>query len=285
MCVGKIILYISIIIQVLFFLLFIVGTNEVFNPIKMICLSIPYSLFIFISSKIWLNIVNEMCSNGLDLQSIMVLLSPVIYVLVCIMCYFLGMILNKIFNIGAGKKIQNIKITNEFKEYIDNSDFNLIEYDKYKKNVLEKYDEKTKEKILHNELFLNKGWTINNMVNNPYSFEIIGNNRNSDKRGLIILDKKTSSGWSGYLKIVKFSIDVDSNISNYSNTEIINEENGYEIEFKTTSDYQDIMEIKGVGNDRGIYSSKMNLSVWRILLNVIILIIIVYIFYLAIFKY
>ena len=132
--------------------------------------------------------------------------------------------------------------------------------------------------------YLNKGWTINNMVNNPYSFEII-EIIEFDKRGLIILDKKTSSGWSGYLKIVKFSIDVDSNISNYSNTEIINEENGYEIEFKTTSDYQDIMEIKGGGNDRGIYSSKMNLSVWRILLNVIILIIIVYIFYLAIFKY
>ena len=154
------------------------------------------------------------------------------------------------------RKIKDIKVTNEFKDYIDDNIFNLIEYDNYKKDILVKYSENTNERKLHDELFLEKEWTIKNLINNPYSFEIIGNSRNKDKRGLIILENKTVKGWNGYLKIVNFDKEVDSNINNYSNNSIINEEYGYEITIRTTSDYQDIMVIKGVGNDRGIYSCK-----------------------------
>ena len=285
MCIGKIILYISIIFQILFFILFVLGMNSLLNPIKLISIGVPYGLFIYLWFKLWKNIIGEMCLKGLDFESVMVLIYPIVYLIFLIICYFVGLLLGKIFNYGAGEKIQNIKVTNEFKDYIDNNIFDIIEYDNYKKDILVKYAENSDERNLHNELFLDKGWTIKNLTNNPYSFEIIGNGRNNDKRGLIILENKTTKGWNGYLKIVKFNREVDSNISNYSNINIIDEEYGYEIGFRTTVDYQDIMEIKGIGNDRGIYSCKKNISPWRILINVIVIIIIIYIFYLAIFKY
>lgn len=285
MCIGEIIFYIIIVIQIIIYLLFAISLNNVLGSIKLMCISVPYGLFLYIWSKMWKNIIGEMCMKDLDYQSVMVLLSPLIYIILCIICYFTGILLDRIFNLGAGNKIKDMKLTGEFKNYIDNSVFNLIEYDDKKKNILEKYDEKTKEKILHDEIFLDKGWTIKNLINNPYSFEIIGNNRNSEKRGLIILENKTINGWDGYLKIVNFNKEVDNNINNYSNMELINEENGYKIEFKTLDNYDDVMIIEGAGSDRGVYSCNKNISFGRLVLNVIIIVVIIYICYLTIINY
>ena len=45
-----------------------------------------------------------MCSNGLDFQSVMVLIYPIVYLMILVLCYFIGVILGKIFNYSAGEK-------------------------------------------------------------------------------------------------------------------------------------------------------------------------------------
>ena len=285
MCVGEIILYISIVIQVLIYVLFIISSYNIFGLLKVISISVPYSLFLYIWSKLWFQIIGNMCKKDLDYESIIVLLSPLVLLIVSIICYFIGVIFEKIFDFGAGKKIKDIKLTSEFKNYIDGNTFEKIEYDDKKKYILEKYGENTTEKNLSNELFLDNLWTIKNLVNNPYSFEIIGKKRNVGKRGLIIIDNKTNTGWNGYLKIVNFNREVDSNIDNYSKTEYINNEEGYKITIKTGGDYQDLLVIEGVGNDRGIYSCTKNISVLNIILNLVSILILLYICYLVFINY
>ena len=88
--------------------------------------------------------------------------------------------------------IKDKRVLNKFKEEENKRLTNL-------KNKIEteKNKEEYKKALLYNDLYFERNFQIANLTDNPYGLKLIGKDRNKNKQGLIIIEKKIQYGWGG----------------------------------------------------------------------------------------
>ena len=93
--------------------------------------------------------------------------------------------------------IKDKRVLNKFKEEENKRLTNLKN-----KIKIEKNKEEYKKALLYNDLYFERNFQIANLTDNPYGLKLIGKDRNKNKQGLIIIEKKIQYGWGGILKMM-----------------------------------------------------------------------------------
>ena len=167
--------------------------------------------------------------------------------------------------------IKDKRVLNKFKEEENKRLTNLKNKIKTEKNK-----EEYKKALLYNDLYFERNFQIANLTDNPYGLKLIGKDRNKNKQGLIIIEKKIQYGWGGILKMMTID-EKTRNIDDFTLDEMfkfkenISNTYYYEIDF-TAQDYVNKVIIKGNGDEKGVYLAETKTLLEKILSGALVLV-------------
>ena len=233
MCPGYIVLMLSLLIQLLICIIVIVKFGGMIGYIKIIMGGVPVLICGFLFWYFWSHVLLGMCTNNLTLESLFVFVTPLLYLILGILTYYITIIIWGIIDIFRTRKIKDITLTSDFKK-----SFHGVIFENINANVGNKLSEKTnkleKEALYYKELALQnkkdqnkkeekynreksvelfkqavikqketyimnhkyhfKEWMIYNIDDNPYIIELHGKERNKHKYGIIVFEEKIKGG-------------------------------------------------------------------------------------------
>lgn len=169
--------------------------------------------------------------------------------------------------------IKDIRVLNKFKDET-NKDLKDLE----NKISIEKNKDEYKKALIYNDLYFERNFMIENILDNPYGVKLIGKDRNKNKQGLIIIEKKIPNGWSGVLKMMTINEKKSRNIDDFTLNEMfkfkenINKTYYYEIDFQSVY-YVNKVIIKGKGEEQGIYLADNKTFVEKLLSGIFVVVI------------
>lgn len=253
MCPGYIVLMLLLFIKLLICIIVIVQFGGTIGYMKIIMGGIPVLICGFLFWYFWSHVLLGMCANNLSIESLFVFVTPLLYIIIGILTYYITIILWSMIDISRKRLIKDIILTSDLKKTLHGLIFENIDANTGNK-ILEKIKKIEDEALYYKELALKnkkdqnikeekynreksvelfkqavikqqeayrmnhnyylKDWMIYNIDDNPYIIELHGKERNKHKYGIIVFEEKITGGWIGALKILKIKKTVNIDLTN-----------------------------------------------------------------------